>query len=65
MRTHQILQNQALIKSKDINEKNSENKLKQNINKELAEKYANKFDIGKVRHINISYRKKENSDIFL
>ena len=40
-----------------MNEKNSENKLKHNINKELSERYANMFDIGKVRHINISYRR--------
>jgi hypothetical protein len=42
--------NPALIKSKDANEKNSAKKIKNNnINKELAKKYANKFDLGKVR----------------
>ena len=50
--------NPALIKSKDINDKNSEMKLTHNnINKELVEKYANKFDIGKVRYINKHYRR--------
>lgn len=41
--------NPTLIKSKDTNEKNSAKKIKNNnINKELAKKYANKLDMGKV-----------------
>ena len=47
--------NPNILKNKDTNEKNSAKKIKNNnINKELAKKYAEKIDIGKVR-INGSY----------